>query len=97
MKRRTDILIDDKELNVENYNGKLPTYTIKALRRYRIREKENINKSAKLYYENNKEKVRHRQGKQTTLKRIMEGKNVSQKTKEKYGITSEDLEKIEVE
>ncbi len=78
--------MDNDDLKLDDYKGKLPLYTIKALRNYRKKNNEKIKKWSNEYYERNKDKVKMRQGRQTAIKRIMEGKKVSKKTREKYEI-----------
>ncbi len=89
----------DEELKLADYNGKLEKYTIRAIRNYRTKQenKEKINKWSLGYYKANKEDINKRHGKHLTLKRIKAGKNVSQKTLEKYDITQEQVEQLKAE
>ena len=80
----------DKELKIDEYKGNLKSYQIRAIRKWRKKESENnparMRDWSKKYYDNNREKIKIRHGTHLAKKRMQEGKKVSQKTIDKYGL-----------
>jgi len=92
MKRNNEVL--DKTLKLDEYKGKLESYTIRAIRNYRAKETVKVNEWSLNYYKRNKEDINKRHGRHLAIKRIKDGKNVQQKTLDKYEITEKELEEI---
>ena len=73
-------------IDLSNYTGKLPLYTVRAIRTYAKRHPEMNRKFSRTYYEKNKDAVNFRRGRKRVVDRILKGLPVREELLGKYDV-----------